>query len=466
MSKLIVIILIFISTISYSQISDDEFEKYYFSVIHLKGNTKQFIGEWDRLGMLTKDADSVRYIQIDSFEERDISTDTLIDPRYRRHLRVAEVNKCKNLVFFKYYGDKPFPKTIDFKKMPNLRLVDINGEISQEQWVDLLSTAKHLKGIKISARNIQIPACISELKHLEYMVFNSFSGSSFPESMSKLPNLKLLDILFADSLINKVIWNIPSLVSIHLQGVNCGNIPSTIENMRNLRDIYITQSEKVCFPPEIGCLDSLELFYLEDIGEKLNFPVEFRKLNNLREIVLANVAVSEFPLFPTSKKLVLIHYDGIDNCDKNNIDLTGLTNLVSLRLECTRYSYLKVDMSFNKDSLYPKGIETLTNLKDLSLVGWFKIKESPNFLPKLPHLINLYLYLPLKFDEIKMIYDLPSILSFQSSYYPSGEEQEILSQISKSHSRNIDGERIGFYLSSHTYYPTLIMKDKKIKRSY
>jgi hypothetical protein len=105
-------------------------------------------------------------------------------------------------------------------------------------------------------------------------------------------------------------------------------------------------------------------------------------------------------------------------------------------------------------------------LKDLSLVGWFNIKESPNFLPKLPHLINLYLYLPLKFDEIKLIYDLPSIQSFQSSTYPSGEEQKILSQINRSHQRDIDRERIGFYLSSENYYPTLMMYDKKINRSY
>lgn len=260
----------------------------------------QFWFKTDDLRNLNIDPDSVLYLSIGSSieEQSNFPRD-----KYTIRLRIDDVHKCRNLGFLKYDGDE-WPKTLDFTNFPELRYIkNFETPITEKQLHDMLNTAKKLKGIEILYGGA-IPECICELKDLRYIIMNNYGKLTFPECIKDLPNLKYVSIGGVSKEINDIVWNIPSLELLVLNGGRHIEIKPSIKNMTRLKQISISEIDTISFPKEFYYLDSLELFTLRWVNKKVLFQETFENLENLRGIALAQLSLNQLPLTQNHEKVL------------------------------------------------------------------------------------------------------------------------------------------------------------------
>lgn len=335
----------------------------------------QFWFKTDDLRNLNINPDSVLAIDLrNGLEDSNYPRD-----KYTRSikLRIDDVHKCENLGFLVFDGQgSNWPKNLDFTLFPELRYIkNFVTPITEKQLHDMLNTAKKLKGIEILYGGA-IPECICELKDLRYIIMNNYGKLTFPECIKDLPNLKYVSIGGVSKEINDLVWNIPSLELLVLNGGRHIEIKPSIKNMTRLKQISISEIDTISFPKEFYYLDSLELFTLRWVNKKVLFQETFENLENLRGIELAQLSLNQLPLTQNHEKVLFLNYYRIFSRDDSHpLHFQNLPSLVYL---------VANGGAIGKE--IPKDIEKLPKLQRLDYAFWHRGDSAVDF--KLKHLFK------------------------------------------------------------------------------
>lgn len=314
-----------------------------------------------------------------------------------------DLNQCNNLGIFDNkasVGNKAgvLPAELNFSNFPELRHFRSHSVISEKHLGEVLQTAKKLKGLEIYLDK-DLPDEICDCKELESLKIFSFAEVNLPPCIKNLPKLKYLAIVGVSGNVNDIIWEIPSLEALYIEGGEYLNIPRSIKTLKRLKHIKLSYLDSLSIPNEFNELDSLELLELFRIDKKINYLGQFENLNELRALKMGDLGLSNFPLLRESKKLLYLTAENIHELDSVDLDFINLTLLHTLKLS---------GKAFNEIDEFPKGIDSVKNLQTLHLRD-FSITEIPLYFNHFVGLKDLNLVgrqgVNLSYSSLKMVYD-------------------------------------------------------------
>ncbi|KAF8024982.1 hypothetical protein BT93_F1975 [Corymbia citriodora subsp. variegata] len=172
--------------------------------------------------------------------------------------------------------------------------------------------------------------------------------------------------------------NFGSLIELRLTRLNIRELPNSIETMKNLRVLDISETGLEKLPSAIGMLEQLEEIDANNCrclcGE---IPTEIGNLSSLRIMKLSNTRISDIPKLPESMTDLYL----LGNRHMRCPDLSNLLNLRYLRLELMYQTPPHPAPSLN-------WIGRLTKLEYLQLCcgGLFTLPSDFNLLSKLRRL--------------------------------------------------------------------------------
>ena len=238
----------------------------------------------------------------------------------------------------------------------------------------------HLDGTAIE----ELPASIQHLKGLQFMNLDYCNNLvSLPESICNLKSLTTLSCFGCSNLweFPEIRENMENLIQLNLGGSAIEGLPSSIENLRGLQFLNLTQCNNLRSLPSSICeLKSLTALFCSGCSQLRSFPEIFRDVGNLRQLQLDGTAIEDLP--ESIQYLQGLQY----------LDLTGCNNLVRLP-ESIGYLKSLITLSCSSCSnlrVFPEISENMENLKDLDLSGTSIYELSSS----IEHLRGLqYLYL-------------------------------------------------------------------------
>lgn len=311
----------------------------------------EFINKYDSLCELNIMYNGVTKINDDAFQ---IPTLKVID-------------LCDNLL-------QDLPTSI--QDLDNLKSLDLSNNKFTTFPKEILSL-KNLKVLNLTGNQIStLPDEIGELENLEELYLRGNPIAELPASFKKLKKLK---ILWSDDTklkhFPKMLCEIKSLEKI-LINADTLNIPTEIDQLRNLDKIRMYDGYVPSLPSSIGNLSKLETFHFKncDLSE-VKFHESFKKLDHLRMFEIENGNINHFPDFITdldslttlgligNEGLVTIN-EGLSNCSilaqldlrDNNLkslpnDLGYIKKLHYLCIEGNRLTTLPASLRYNKANL-------------------------------------------------------------------------------------------------------------------
>lgn len=349
--------------------------------------------------------------------EKGIATDASFDSvlaakiRYFRSRDFAyeDFYKCKNLGFLnfsKHGSPRNFSKELDFSHFPELRYFHSPHAITKQQLRDLLTHSKKLQGLELKL-DIPVPECICELENLRYLTIINY-GTSLPPCIKNMSSLRYLalgggGILSNDSL-NEIIFNIPSLEVLRVDGGMNLHVSSSVKNMTHLKQLIVTSLDSLSFSPEFELLDSLELLEVSWIDKPIRMPENLKSIKSLRGIKFSKVSLNKIPSFEGHQNLIYIAFNSIRSLESTSLNFGEMTSL----------KYLQIQGPFDDVSTFPQGLESLDSLRSIRLIG-FNITEIPEYLERMKSLRDLsliyaklnpesyYSLLSEEFDHLKTI---------------------------------------------------------------
>ncbi|KAK8511433.1 hypothetical protein V6N13_024070 [Hibiscus sabdariffa] len=233
---------------------------------------------------------------------------------------------------------------------------------------------------------------LRDYKGLRVLKFGGAGIKSLPDSIGKLKHLRYFDISSADmKSLPKSIAQLYLLETLRLLKCRLGKLPGGMENLVNLRHLYISDGRHV--PVKIGCLTSLQTLPVFEVGTEsgrgigeLGFLVELRG-----ELVI----------------------DGLENV-RDKEEARGARLWEKKKLHKLRYRWASWRQGYYKDAEVLEGLEPHSNLKSLSIEhyrgeycpSWLGGDPSASFQP-----INL---VELKLFHCKKVKNLPPLGQYPS----------------------------------------------------
>lgn len=326
-----------------------------------------------------------------------------------RDFAYEDFYKCKNLGFLnfsKHGSPRNFSKELDFSYFPELRYFRSPHAITKQQLRDLLTHSKKLQGLELKL-DIPVPECICELENLRYLTIINY-GTSLPPCIKNMNSLRYLalgggGILSNDSL-NEIIFNIPSLEVLLVDGGRNLHVPASVKNMNHLKQLIVTSLDSLSFAPEFEQLDSLELLEVRWIDKPIRMPENLKSIKSLRGISFSKVSLNKIPSFEGHQNLIYIAFNSIRSLESTSLNFGDMTSL----------KYLKLQGPFDDVSTFPQGLASLDSLRSIWLMG-FNITEIPDYLGRMKSLRELslmwtevspesyYFLLSEEFDHLKTI---------------------------------------------------------------
>lgn len=366
-----------------------------------------------------------------------------------------DLNQCSNLGFFDNEasnGNKAevLPPELNFSNFPELRHFRSHSIISEKHLDEVLETGKKLKGLEVYLDR-DLPEEICNCEELEYLKIFCFDEINLPLCLKNLPKLKYLDLVGVGGNANKIIWEIPSLQALYLEGCDYLEIPVSVRSLKSLKQLKISSIDTLSIPIEFSELDSLELLELFRIDKKINYAGQFEYLEGLRALKMTHVSLTSFPRLKESKGLLYLTLEYVNELDTFNFDFTNKEYLHTLKLSGN---------AFNEINFFPEGIETLKNLEILHLRE-FKITEVPPSINGLTKLKDLNLVGDdLSYKSLKMIYDFNGSLrqkgfglrSFHAKQGQLTKEQREEIQTLKNTGTTVDWRYSDKFLQAFDYY--------------
>lgn len=318
---------------------------------------------------LDRDIDSVLYLRINV-----LHNDIKGEP-YRRGSKLSQINTCNKLGFL-YITEmlRKLPKELDFKQFPELRCVDIEIKISDQQLEDLLCTAKKLRSLEL-VLNGKVPDCICELDELRYLEIINRGNLELPDCFRKMKSLEYLSIFGAgigyNSNLNEVIWDIPSLKMLHVDGGTFVDIKPTIAKMNRLRQLEIGSVDSIAFPDNFTTLDSLELLRIGWIRSEITLPYDFSKLKRLKGMQIYQTALTSFPDFNSDSEIQYLQLTDVLTKDT-------AFHFNFHKLKEIEYLFILSSTFFQLEEM-PETLRSLKKLKNIELIG-FGLTKLPEFI--------------------------------------------------------------------------------------
>lgn len=186
----------------------------------------------------------------------------------------------------------------------------------------------------------------------------------------------------------------------HLGLNRCGlkQLPSSIGNFENLKELYLTENRLKSLPESIGDLTSLEKLNLSD-NHLITLPNEMGNLINLKELHLNHNIIQTLPeSLSNLRNLEVLSIWGNQLRDLPN----SLDKMSTLRI---------LGLSFNQLEEFPEILSHFTNLEILDLSN-NKIQNIPEHISSLKSLKTLWLNnnpiksLPISLLDIQSLTDL------------------------------------------------------------
>lgn len=454
---LTVLLISFYSDFIFAQLKEKErneiCNKYSLSTIPVA-----FAQRVDDNRMLNKNPDSVLTVQIKGGASSWYS-ERYIGPGDGRGMRLSEFYKCRNLAFFSYESAEMITH-VDFKQFPNLREVNIQAVVTSKNMDDLFTTAKDLRSLTLKYTPApQMPESFFALKKLEYLAIPAGALRKLPvDCLKNFPNLRYLRISGADSITAAHIWNAQSLEVIEFYGGDLRYIPPAMGEMKHLKEIIIDSVRSVSFPPEIGKLQSLEWISIAEVENWITFPLEIRQLQSIKGFALKDASLTAYPEFHPDNELLYLSYTGVGKVINDNLDLTNLKHLKSLRMS--------IYFSGIMPKEFPKGLESATKIEDLRISGGQNI---PQYFKQFNQLEYLYLGNCQSFEDMKFFYNLESLKYYAGRQCYDNLNPEELSQLKELKGSILPDAAIENeydIISPFLFYPSLIRDRITLQKKY
>lgn len=190
------------------------------------------------------------------------------------------------------------------------------------------------------------------------------------------------------------------VATLNLTAKNIKDLPASIGQLTELKELYLDLNQLTTLPPEIGQLKNLMTLSVEENRLK-NLPLEIGKLVNLTRLSLTDNQITSLP--PEISKLTNLSelYLRNNKLGAVPLELTKLTNLLRLSLNGNQIETIPpeigrlgnlISLSFADNQLteLPPEIGRLTNLAKFSLRK-NKLINLPPEIGNLKNLSRLYL---------------------------------------------------------------------------
>ncbi|XP_048134038.1 disease resistance protein L6-like [Rhodamnia argentea] len=344
-------------------------------------------------------------------------------------LRRKEENEKIEALHLDERGSREFMQRESFKRMPNLKFLDVSGVDFDTDFNDSLSVLRWLKWEgcpeSFEATNVHLEKLVvldlsdgfisenwggwSSIKMGRLKVLN-LSRCLHLQSTPNLSAFKNLEMLILEGCtyleeIDPSIGDVKSLVSLNLRAcVSLKKLPSQLGELTKLKELDIGYTAIEEIPPCIGSLKKLEMLNAYACTSGYSFchvPYSIGKLESLTELNLSNTEISELPesiadlenlrilnisfckklssLPSTISKLGKLEELNASVCQSpgGEVPIDGLSSLKILRLSSTCISGL------------PDAVGKLSCLEELNLAGCRMVKSLPQSISKLSSLQHL-----------------------------------------------------------------------------
>ena len=331
---------------------------------------------------------------------------------FHKKLIFLNLDGCKNL--------KSFSSSI---RMESLRILTLFGCLKLNKFPEVQGNMKHLTELSLEGTAIKgLPSSIENLTGLALLNLKDCKSlESLPNSIFKLKSLKTL-ILSNCSRLNKLLEiqeNKESLIELFLDGSAIPELPSSIGRLNGLVCLNITNCKKLASLPQSICeLTSLRILDLCGCSELKELPDDLGSLQCLVELKADDSGIQEVPhsinLLTNLRVLSLAGYKGakskkwklvlsffsIPTIPLRLPSFSGLKSLTELNLsdcnllegvipiDLTSLSSLVVlNLSRNSFITIPTGLNGLSRLEWLILIGCMTLRSLPELPPSIQRLI-------------------------------------------------------------------------------
>ncbi len=260
-----------------------------------------------------------------------------------------------------------------------------------------------------SKKLTQIPACIFELNHLKKLNLRDNDIKQIPSEITRLTNLKYLDLIgnekltsFPDELIElrtsislRLTWNVNSIIPEWFREIE----QLGLEIIEPDKSSYKNRRSITTIPDGILNLENLVLLKIW-----LRYSNDWiRKLKGLKELEL-DLSYNRLETLPesvvnlTNLTRLDLSYNRLETLPESVVNLTNLTrlNLSSNQLKTLPESVgnltnlTRLNLSSNQLETLPESVGNLTNLTGLDL-SYNRLKTLPESVVNLTNLTGLYL---------------------------------------------------------------------------
>lgn len=183
------------------------------------------------------------------------------------------------------------------RELTSLANLNLHGCSSLEKFPEL---PKCVKNVCLSHTAIeQVPSSIEYLCDVEQLLLRGCTRlASLPASLCRLKSLKHLDLSYCSNLIDfpDIVEPMEHLITLELQGTGIRELPSSIENLVKLQDLFLNGCKNLEFVPNnISKIDGLKLLNLSNCSKLENLPSLLVGLSSLTELHMSCCNVQEIP---------------------------------------------------------------------------------------------------------------------------------------------------------------------------
>jgi len=197
--------------------------------------------------------------------------------------------------------------------------------------------------------------------------------NGIPRTKKSLLNLKILRLHDVDiKELPKEFFNLTQLKELKIKNTNLKVLSSEVKKLKNLEELYLAKNQLSTLPNELQYLTKLTEIHLHSNNFD-NFPEILYKIKSLKHICLDTNHPSQL----SSK---------ISNLE--NLTELDYKNISTIPKEISSLNFIKFKLHVNSDGIFPSGIEYLSNLEKLTIIGNNKA-ELPKEIFKFKNLTTL-----------------------------------------------------------------------------
>ena len=312
-------------------------------------------------------------------EKLDLSTNLLVE-------LPAEIFDLKELTHLRLNNNRLFVLPTSIQKLNKLGIL----ELDSNQLTELPSEIGDLKDLTVlTVRENHLaclPTSIQKMDKLQWLLVGNNKLKKIPDEIGDLKELRVLSVSNEFRSLAATLEKfkfLPGLIAQQtiLQSVESRNhlidLPSSIQNLKNLKQLHLDGNQMKELPPVIGDLRELIVLSVRD-NKLISLPTSIQKLNKLEKLYLFGNKITELPPeIGALKKLVLL------NVGRNQLAglPTSIQNLVNLK---------ELHVYDNKITELLPEIGHLNELRLLN-VGKNQLVGLPTSMQKLKKLEKLYL---------------------------------------------------------------------------